>query len=156
MKETLRHTEIFEYYYAQGSGRSLQKVADKFAISRQSLSKWLKNFNWRERIRMRDIENAKEIAKRADITIVATKADYRKDIKNSLLIVKKIILTAVDSKTKQLKIEAKTPADIKALISAQETLYKLDLLLVGEATDRTEVSNPDVLSDKTLEKIIND
>ena len=87
---------------------------------------------------------------------MATKADYRKDIRDSLKIIRATILSAVDPATKKLNISTKTPADINALSAAYERLAKLDLLLVGEATDRTETSNTDTLSDNALEKIIND
>ena len=63
MKETLRHREALEYYYVLGDKRTLQKVADKFIVSRQSVSKWKREFNWRDRIKLRDINNGKKFSK---------------------------------------------------------------------------------------------
>jgi len=64
MKETLKHREIFEFYYSIGDKRSITEVARKFTVSRASVSKWSRVFNWQKRIEQRDIEIGKELEKK--------------------------------------------------------------------------------------------
>jgi len=56
MEETQRHRDAFEFYYALGSKRSCPQVAQEFSISHNSAKKWRKNFDWPERVRIRDID----------------------------------------------------------------------------------------------------
>lgn len=120
MKETLRHKEAFEYYYSLGDNRSYPKVALKFTVSKTSIKKWAKNFNWQERIELRDINNGKELEKKVDKAIVNSKADYRALIKK---VVKKF-----EQKLKDGKIRIERPEDLNVMA-------KLDLLLMGESPD---------------------
>jgi hypothetical protein len=124
MKETLRHTEAFEYYYSLGAGRSITEVARQHNAGRASVAKWSKAFSWQERVEQRDIENAKRLEKRTNDTVVAAKADYRK-------IVRAAIKHWVE-RFKQGGIDIRDTRDL-------ERLVKLDLLLMGEATDRPEL-----------------
>jgi len=120
VKETLRHKEAFEYYYSLGDNRSYPKVALKFTVSKTSIKKWAKNFNWQERIELRDINNGKELEKKVDKAIVNSKADYRALIKK---VVKKF-----EQKLKDGKIRIERPEDLNVMA-------KLDLLLMGESPD---------------------
>ena len=138
MIEKEKHILAFERYFALGDERTYSKLAKVLPVSVTAIKTWANSFGWKERAHLRDLNNTKELKKQSDKTVVATKADYRRDIKNSLLIIKKTILSAVDPQTKKLNITTKTPSDINALSAAYERLCKLDLLLVGEATDRTE------------------
>ena len=124
MKETLRHQEAFEYYYTLGEKRSITTVSHKYNVSRPAVAKWSGAFNWQERIEQRDMENARRLEKKTNNTIVNEKAHYRKIIKAS-------INTFVE-KLKARKIEVDSIQDIERLI-------KLDLLLMGEATERDEI-----------------
>jgi hypothetical protein len=120
MKETLLHSEAFEYYYSLGKDRSLVQVAQKFSKSETSVNKWNKAFSWQERIELRDIENSKKLAEKTDSTIVNEKANYRK-------IIKAAIATFVEKlKSKEIKVIE---------VSDLEKLIKLDLLLMGESTE---------------------
>ena len=124
MKETLRHREALEYYYILGDKRTLQKVADKFTVSRQSISKWKREFNWQNRIELRDINNGKKLEAKTDKAIVSSKADYRALIKK---VVKKF-----EEKLKDGKIRIERPEDLNVMA-------KLDLLLMGEATEDIDI-----------------
>jgi len=66
MIETLRHQQVFEYYYTLGEKRSIQSVITKFTLSRQSIQKWERLFNWVKRVEQRDIEISKELKEKAD------------------------------------------------------------------------------------------
>ena len=123
MKETLRHREAFEYYYSLGDKRSYPKVASKFTVSRTSIKKWAKAFNWQTRIEQRDIENSKTLAKKTNKAVVNSKADYRALIKETVDIYKQ--------KLKDGKIKVNKPQDL-------DTLAKLDLVLMGEANENEQ------------------
>jgi hypothetical protein len=127
MQETLQHKEAFEYYYTLGESRSIPQVAQKYPISIPAVKKWSKSFNWQERILQRDIEIGKKLVTKTNTTVLNEKANYRKIIKD-----------AIDSMG---TIKAESAKDL-------EILVKLDLLLMGEATDKTDIG----LSDYTPEE----
>ena len=139
MRETKKHMDAFEEYVRLGDERSHAKLAKIVNASKSSVGKWAASFNWIERVKLRDIANAKQIAKITDRSIVATKANYRKDIEDTMKIVKATILSAVNMTTKKLNVSTKTPSDINQLTSAYEKLAKLDLLLIGEDTEKGTV-----------------
>lgn len=123
MKEKIKHREAFEYYYILGDKRTLQAVANKFTVSRQSVDKWKREFNWLSRAEQRDIDNGKKLEAKTNKAVVNSKADYRELIRKTVEIYKK--------KLKDGKIIIARPQDL-------ETLAKLDLLMMGEATDKGE------------------
>lgn len=151
MIETPKHLIAFEKYLGMGENRSFTELARAMSCSRTSVKNWANAFAWKERVNLRDIENAKEIAKKTDRTIIATKARYRRDIENHLRLIKATILTAVDPATKTLKVATKTPSDINALTLSYDRLAKLDLLLIGEDTERETIKiMVDVEGDDTV------
>jgi len=145
MIETKRHGDAFDYYYSLGNGRSCQAVATKFTVSRTSVHKWKKAFNWPERVIQRDLEINKRTEQKTNTAIVNTKAKYRTDIADRLKETDKLIqrLTTlvakvspriakgsgqddgqVDSdKVKELKIDS-----IKELDEVLQTAVKLEVL----------------------------
>jgi len=70
MRETSKHLEAFEAFYA--AGRNFTKVSNQVTVSRKSLYHWADAFNWHERAdgrdaetqRIVDAESAKERAER--------------------------------------------------------------------------------------------
>jgi len=131
MKETLKHKDVFNKYYLMGSNRSLSKLRNILVSpegtqevpSLKSLKRWSKAFNWQERIEQRDIENSKKLDKKVNDAVVNSKADYRKLIKETVDLYR--------DKLKEKKIIINRPQDL-------DTLAKLDLTLMGEATEITE------------------
>ena len=149
MEETSRHIKAFDFFYNDGITRSYPQVARYFDVSTTSVKKWAKQFGWQQRAKDRVLEvaakEAEQIAKReeekrlkAEQDALSPKEAYRKDIENTLKIIKATILSAVDSKTKTLNIKAETPADINALTSAYEKLAKLDILLSEDEAPKVE------------------
>mgnify|MGYP000845557772 CR=1 FL=1 len=123
MKETLKQKEAFELYYSLGDKRSLMSVARQCGVSERTVARWSKLFNWQERVEQRDIENARRLEEKTNETVVATKANYRK-----------IIKAAIGRWVKRFQggeIDVESVWDL-------ERLVKLDLLLMGEPTDRSE------------------
>ena len=124
MKENLQHSEAFEYYYSLGKERSLVAVSCQYDVSERTVARWSKTFSWQERIELRDIEISKKLEEKTNTTIVNEKANYRKIIKAS-------IATFVE-RLKNKEVDVTTIADLERLI-------KLDLLLMGEATEQSKI-----------------
>jgi hypothetical protein len=143
MKETPRHQKAFDFYYSLGDERrSLRQVARKYNVTLTAVNNWNKAFNWQARVAQRDIENSKRLEKKTNDTIVNTKASYREDIKKILAINKALINTAIENG--KLIISIKDVGDFKTASDIQEKLTKVDLVLIGEATERTEHKFTDV------------
>ena len=67
--------------------------------SLRTLKRWSKAFNWQERVIQRDIEVARGSEREQIASIIRTKANYRKEIAESL----KIIRPALAITVKKLK-----------------------------------------------------
>jgi len=124
MKEKLKHKEAFEYYYSLGDKRSLKKVALQYTCSIPAVKKWSIAFNWQDRIELRDIDNGKKLEAKTDKAVVNSKADYRALIRKTVDLYKK--------KLDDGKIIISRPQDL-------DILAKLDLTMMGEATEREEI-----------------
>jgi hypothetical protein len=160
MKETLRHSEAFEYYYTLGQGRSLKSVASQFKVDERSVARWSRNFNWQGRIVLRDIEIAKKLQEGTDKNILNTKADYRKEIQENLKIIRAGIQSALrietdevtGKRTVKLKFSADDVEELIKLIASYEKLVRLDLELTGATTFRgeLEIKGIDILTKEIL------
>ncbi len=64
VKEQAHQEKAFEYYFALGEKRSYQKVSQQFGVSLSTVKLWGKSFRWKERIRERDVQVAREVATR--------------------------------------------------------------------------------------------
>ena len=91
MKETQRHKDAFEYYYALGYKRSCPQVGRKFAVSDNSAKKWHKAFNWSERIMLRDTKISKNVEKK----ILKVEEDSRVRSYTKILELRDTLLAAV-------------------------------------------------------------
>jgi hypothetical protein len=122
--ETLRQREAFEFYYSLGDSRNLKKVAQEFGVSDRTVEIWSKKYGWQERVVQKNIEVGKLLSDRMNEEIVTEKARYR-------ALIKVVINDVVSSlKEKDGTIKVKSIQDLERLI-------KLDLLLMGEATENT-------------------
>lgn len=154
MVETKRHGDAFDYYYSLGSDRSCQQVATEFTVSRTSVQKWKKAFNWIERIIQRDLEINKKTEEKTNKAIVNTKADYRAGIAKDLDSLSTIrqryekLIADATEKIEKGEIEAEGIDDLDRLASSLKKLHdlnkdyiNLDLKLVGEdIPDRTDLN----------------
>lgn len=122
--ETARHRDAFEFYYIMGDKRTLRAVAQEFTVSVQALARWNKDFDWQNRIKLRDRKIAEKVEKKTDDDIVKTKARYRK-----------IIRLLIDKANEKIKDGTLNPEDIQDV----ERMMKLDMLMLGEATERQAI-----------------
>jgi hypothetical protein len=63
-KEQDHHERAFEFYYGLGESRSYEKAAAEFRVALSTAKLWGRSFHWKQRIRERDMEVAREVATR--------------------------------------------------------------------------------------------
>ncbi len=122
-KETLRHQEAFQLYCTLGARRSLNEVARITGVSSNSINKWARSFDWKQRVEEHDSTLVGRLEKEIDETVVQTKAKYHRRIR-----------TALD---RWFQAHFGQPiAALKAVkkfsVSDIALLMKLDLVLMGE------------------------
>lgn len=123
-KETIKHKEAFEYYFALGRDRNLIKVSRKFKVSIVSVNKWSKSFHWQKRIAKRDKELGDALAVHTNRSLLEEKKWYLDLIRKQL--------EQYEENLKNEKVHLKEPSDFSRLV-------KLAQLLVGEPTEKTVV-----------------
>jgi len=146
MKENPNHVKVFELYYTMGSYRSLAKLCQKYPNDMPklvTLKSWSKAFNWQQRVEQRDIENNKALEDKlrpeTSKIIVNSKADYRAEIKTQLGILKAILNKVIQDFKKNEILDVENVKDLEKVINSYEKLCKLDLLMMGESTERGEL-----------------
>lgn len=123
-KENELQSRAFELYYGLGEKRSLKAVAETIGRTERTVAGWSRSFNWVARVTQRNIENAqnkRDEAVNTQLTDVRTR--YRVIINN--------FMAELSKRVAKGEIKVRNIQDF-------ERLVKLDLLLMGEATDRTE------------------
>ena len=131
-KENELQRKAFELYYGLGDKRSLRAVAETIGRTERTVAGWSRAFNWVARVTQRNIE-AKITA---ELTDVRTK--YRILINNLMADFSKDIA--------QGKVKVKNINDF-------ERLVKLDMLLMGEATERVERGGTQELSQDAKDRL---
>lgn len=125
-KENELQSRAFELYYGLGEKRSLKAVAETIGRTERTVAGWSRSFNWVARVTQRNIENSQNKREEAINTqLTDVRAKYRVIINNFMAELSKRVVKG------EIKIRN---------IQDFERLVKLDLLLMGEATDRTEVA----------------
>ena len=138
-KENELQKKAFEIYYMLGEKRSLRAVAEEIGRTERTVAGWSRSFNWVSRVTQRNIEDAKnrrEEQINTQITDVRTK--YRIIINNFMAQLSKDVLDG--------KINIRNVQDF-------ERLVKLDLLLMGEAVERTEITGTTELSQADKDRL---
>jgi hypothetical protein len=143
MKERQKHIEAFECYISLGgkpTTENITKVAQESHTAYRTIWTWYKNFNWKERAEIRLNEIAKKLAEKTDNDIVNIKANHRKEIKQTLALIKSTLSNAIKNVNGKVQstIEPEKATDIANLANSYEKLVKLDLLLLGEDTERSD------------------
>ena len=131
--ETGQHRAAFELWYALGADRSLSEVARRSKVHVSSVANWSAAFGWEKRLLAREKLVADLLAQKAVEDEVRSKSDALK------------ICRAI-----QIKFVEHLRSG-KAIIEAGdfEKAVKLELLLRGKATDRSEV-----IAGPMIEKLI--
>lgn len=121
-KETEAQKQAFELYWNMGAKRSLEAIANACNKSTRTIGEWSRQFRWKDRILQKEIEETDEKGSVANAVIDA-KAEYRQ-------IIRALVATFVKD-YKEGKIRIKNIQDF-------ERLVKLDLLLLGDPTERIQ------------------
>lgn len=139
-KENELQSRAFEMYYGLGDKRSLKAVAETIGRTERTVAGWSRSFNWVARVTQRNIENSQNKREEAINTqLTNVRARYRVIINNFMAELSKRVIKG--------EIRVRNIQDF-------ERLVKLDLLLMGEATERTEVAgNSMELSPEAKEKL---
>lgn len=124
-KETEAQKQAFELYYNMGEKRSLEAVAASCGKSTRTIGEWSRKFQWKDRILQKEIEETAERGSTAN-AVLDVKAEYRKIIR--------ALVAAFIKDYKAGKVRIKNIQDF-------ERVVKLDLLLLGDPTDRIAQEN---------------
>ena len=135
VKEQAHHETAFEYYYRLGEKRSYGKVAAEFKVSPSTVKLWGKSFRWRQRLKERDLEVARQMASRT----ISNEVNHRE---RNLQIVHMALV--------QL---AKAVADgqVKMNLGDLDRLIRLEAFLRDEPDSRQEVVFGDLRNKSTDE-----
>jgi transposase len=122
-REQDHHERAFEFYYRLGGERSYQRVAQEFQVSEGTVKLWGRSFGWKERVRERDVDIAREVAGRTLSDEVSHRERNVKILQMAMIQLAKAI---VDGRVKM------TLADLDKLI-------RLEAFLKDEPDSRQEV-----------------
>jgi hypothetical protein len=138
-KENSLQREAFELYYHLGDKRSLKRVAEQIERTERTVAGWSRMFNWADRVKQREIEDAmNEGVNRLNAHTTDIKTRYRILINN--------LITQASKKVASGELSIKNISDL-------ERVVKLDLLLMGEATDRQDNTGSTELSKADKERL---
>lgn len=125
-KENGLQREAFEIYYQLGDKRSLRAVAEQVGRTERTVAGWSRAFSWVDRVSQREIEDAKNNA-----TDKATLDSKTTDIKTRYRIMINNLMAMASRKIASGELKIRNVQDF-------ERVVKLDMLLMGEVTERGE------------------
>lgn len=131
-KENSLQKEAFELYYHMGDKRSLRAVAEKIERTERTVADWSRAFSWVDRVKQREIEDAKNMGGNA-LNSQTT------DVKTRYRILMNNLIAKASQKIAKGELGIRNVQDL-------ERVVKLDLLLMGEATDNTSNTSTTELS----------
>jgi transposase len=125
-----------------GDNRSLGKVADKFGVSRPTVTVWARKLNWDQRVVERDTKNMQAVREQNDADVIEQMKAYRKIIKASV--------ADYINRLKDGKVKIDNVKDFTQLV-------KLDMELYGYMDSIKEQDNNDQLavSEETSQTLFN-
>lgn len=131
-KENNLQKEAFEMYYYMGDRRSLRAVAENIDRTERTVAGWSRAFSWVDRVKQREIEDARNMGGNA-LNAKTT------DIKTRYRILMNNLIDKASRQIAEGELVIKNVQDL-------ERVVKLDLLLMGEATDNTSNTSTTELS----------
>lgn len=137
MIETQRHLDAFEHYFSLGAVSSTETrkiITEKCNICDRTFWVWYKNFNWKYRIEQRNIEISKELAKTTNKEMLNTKADYRREVRGVLSILKTAVsdvIKKMPNGKRGLAFKIEDIQDLTRVLKSYKELATLDLDLIG-------------------------
>ena len=138
-KENQLQREAFEIYYHLGDKRTLKAVADKVNRTERCVAGWSRSHNWVDRVKQREIEDAKNAG-------IASLNAQTTDVKTRYRILINNLMAKASAMIASGELKIKNVQDL-------ERVVKLDLLLMGEATDRSDVAGSTELTKADRERL---
>ena len=149
--------KAFEIYYNQGLKRSYKRTAKEVSVTIPTIFNWSKKFNWQTRIKERNNEFSNDLKEATTNNVIGIKVRYS----NAVATLVKDFLLYCDEMKKIYELKRREwnkknmmyrqdrvanpdpgpkpkPFTIIKDISDLEKIVKLELLLLGESTDRKE------------------
>ena len=124
-KESAIILKAFEFYYKLGAERKLTEVARKFNRSKQAITAWSKAYKWVERCDERDHKVSGQALESFDKLLITAKRENLK-----------IIRAAKVSLVNELKAMQDKGKNFPVTLNDFERLAKLELLILGDPTER--------------------
>jgi len=118
--------DAFEFYHSLGTGRSYQAVADEYGVTKRAVTDFAKRETWSKRLEA--IE--REAREQSDKKIAETLEEIRSRHLKTLRAMNARALSALQQFPLNSGMEA---------MRAAEMVIKLERLVVGEPSERTEV-----------------
>ena len=139
-KEQPHHQRAFEHYYGLGEQRSYERVAVELGVAASTVKLWARSFSWRDRLRERDLEVAREVADR-------TLTDEVSRRERSLQIVHLAMVQLA---------KAIAEGEVKMSLADLDKLIRLEAFLSDEPESRHEVVLNDLRnrSDVELQELV--
>lgn len=138
-KENQLQKEAFEIYYYLGDKRTLKAVAEKVNRTERCVAGWSRSHNWVDRVKQREIEDAKNEG-------IASLNAHTTDVKTRYRILITKLITQANELIAKGDLKIKNIPDLERVI-------KLDLLLMGEATDRSDIAGSTELTKADRERL---
>ena len=123
--------DAFDFYVAQGPGRSHRAVAERYSVSKRAITKHAVREKWAERLDKIEAEAREKSDKRLAESIEETRSRHLKTLR--------AIHSRALSGLKQFPLTSGMEA-----IRAAELAIKLERLIVGDPTERTALSVEEV------------
>lgn len=131
-KENSLQKQAFEIYYGLGEKRSLRAVSKEVERTERTVAGWSRAYNWVDRVKQREIEDNKNMGGEA-LNSQTT------DVKTRYRILMNNLIAKATTKMAEGTLAIKSVQDL-------ERVVKLDLLLMGESTERQDTTATTELS----------
>ncbi len=128
--------EAFEFYVGLGPGRSYEAVATHYDVSKNGVAKKAARDNWTERL----VRIEREVQERMDRKI----ADSIEDMRERHLKAAKAMMGRAIKGMQEFPLTSGMEA-----IRAAELAIKLERLIAGESSERTEISVTEAIKRET-------
>ncbi len=136
VREQPHHEKAFEYYYSLGEKRSYEKVAREFSVSPSTVKLWGKSLRWKQRLKERDLQVAREVANRT----IANEVSHRE---RNLQIVHMALVQLA---------RALADGQVKMSLGDLDKLIRLESFVRDGPDSRQEIVFPN-LRDKSREEL---
>ena len=122
-KEQPRQEQAFEFYCSLGERRNYAKVAAEFSVSLSSVKLWARSFRWKQRVKDREIQIAREMASRT----ISDEVNHRE--RNLRIVQMSLVRLA----------KAIVDGEVRMTLSDLDRLIRLESFLRDEPDSRQEV-----------------